>query len=152
MRYTDSVGVEHCVSAKPNYGGNASTAYPLPDTVKAVIPLPHGLGHYEIEDASEPANVNTSRTFEWFLKNHIGSTMLVYASGYGTPGTVKAAYDYRAFGEQIEKVVQTVAGKVIGGKLQENLKEARMMRGIDRLSERDIIEFPESPLDNTNVK
>ena len=40
----------------------------------------------------------------------------------------------------------------IGGKLQENLKEARMMRGIDKSSECDIIEFPESPLENTNVK
>lgn len=40
----------------------------------------------------------------------------------------------------------------IGGKLQENLKEARMMRGIDKSSECDIIEFPESPLENTNKR
>ena len=134
MRYTDSVGVEHCVSANPDYGGNASTACPLPDTVKTVIPLPHGLGRYEIEDASEPANVNTSRTFEWFLKNHIGSTMLVYASGYGTSGTVKAAYDYRAFGEQIEmnppssgKVTENFTGKEKDDEIELNYFGARYL-------------------------
>lgn len=104
-----------------------------PET-KVVVNMPQGLGRYEIEDASEPANVNTSRTFEWFLKNHIGSTMLVYASGYGTPGTVMAAYDYRAFGEQIElkpsssgKITENFTGKERDDEIELNYFGARYL-------------------------
>jgi RHS repeat-associated protein len=78
--------------------------------------MPQGLGRYGIESASDPGT--GARTFEWYLKNHLGSTMLVYASGYGTPGVVRAAYDYRSFGEQIEltppstgKVTENFTGK-----------------------------------------
>ena len=84
---------------------------------KVVMNMPNGLGRYEPEDAAVLPSSSTSRTFEWYLKNHLGSTMLVYASGYGTPGVVRAAYDYRAFGEQVsltesaDKVTENFTGK-----------------------------------------
>ena len=84
---------------------------------KVVVNMPEGLGRYEPEDAAVLPSSSTSRTFEWYLKNHLGSTMLVYASGYGTPGVVRAAYDYRAFGEQVtltesaDKVTENFTGK-----------------------------------------
>jgi RHS repeat-associated protein len=90
-------------------------AEPAKET-KVVVNMPQGLGRYGIESASDPGT--GARTFEWYLKNHLGSTMLVYASGYGTPGVVRAAYDYRSFGEQIEltppstgKVTENFTGK-----------------------------------------
>ena len=64
------------------------------------------------------AENGSAQTFEWYLKNHLGSTMLVYGTGAGTPGGLKAAYDYRSFGEQIEltspstgKVTENFTGK-----------------------------------------
>ena len=112
-RYTDSAGVEHCVSANPDYGGNASTACPLPDTVKAVIPLPHGLGRYALQDVGQVDENGAPQAFEWYLKNHLGSTMLVYGTGFPDPlgispeGELRAAYDYRSFGEQLDLLVFT---------------------------------------------
>ncbi|SOE78411.1 RHS repeat-associated core domain-containing protein [Fibrobacter sp. UWT3] len=124
VRYTDSAGVEHCVSANPDYGGNASTACPLPDTVKAVIPLPHGLGRYALQDVGQVNENGAPQAFEWYLKNHLGSTMVVYGTGFPDPlgispeGELRAAYDYRSFGEQIEltspstgKVTENFTGK-----------------------------------------
>ena len=84
--------------------------------------------HYiDIASASEPSSsessANTVPSFEWYLKNHLGSTMLVYGTqGISDPnvanlGSLKAAYDYRAFGEQVdltmpnEKVTETFTGK-----------------------------------------
>ena len=90
---------------------------PVNHEAKVVMNMPNGLGRYEPEDAAVPPSSATSRTFEWYLKNHLGSTMLVYASGYGTPGVVRAAYDYRAFGEQVtltesaDKVTENFTGK-----------------------------------------
>ena len=66
----------------------------------------------------------TPLNFEWYLKNHLGSTMLVY----GTQSSVNiqqtdvgdkiAAYDYRSFGEMVEltppptgKVTENFTGK-----------------------------------------
>ena len=112
-RYTDSAGVEHCVSANPDYGGNASTACPLPDTVKAVIPLPHGLGRYALQDVGQVDENGAPQAFEWYLKNHLGSTMVVYGTGFPDPvgispeGELRAAYDYRSFGEQLDLLVFT---------------------------------------------
>ena len=111
-RYTDSAGVEHCVSADPDYGGNASTTCPLPDTVKVAVPLPRGLGRYALQDA---ATVDSSLqgAYEFYLKDHLGSTRMVYGVGYPDPfglsplGTVRAAYDYRSFGEQLDLLVFT---------------------------------------------
>jgi RHS repeat-associated protein len=78
--------------------------------------MPQGLGRYGVELASY--SDSTSTAFEWYLKNHLGSTMAVY----GTTGTasspeLKHAYDYRSFGEQIDltkrndKVTENFTGK-----------------------------------------
>jgi len=84
--------------------------------------------HYiDIASASESsANDNAANTvpsFEWYLKNHLGSTMLVYGTQSTSDptvanlGSLKAAYDYRAFGEQVDltwptnKVTETFTGK-----------------------------------------
>lgn len=95
------------------------------------VNMPQGLGRYGVEDAEKPSSGNA--TFEWYLKNHLGSTMLVYGTGDGA-GSVKAAYDYRAtvvamrtkqqvakccppFGEQVtfteptDKVTENFTGK-----------------------------------------
>ena len=102
-----------------------------------VVNLPQGLGRYLPEDAEKAAGTaipldkdgkpvfmgEATPEFEWYLKNHLGSTMLVYGtqpyndkySGYA--GGVKAAYDYRAFGEQVDlteptdKVTENFTGK-----------------------------------------
>jgi RHS repeat-associated protein len=85
--------------------------------------MPNGLGRYGIEDAAA-ANANASKNFEWYLKNHLGSTMLVYGTqadanpAHSDIGTPLATYDYRAFGEMIEltppptdKVTENFTGK-----------------------------------------
>ena len=92
-------------------------ASPAKET-KVVVNMPQGLGRYGIEDADPNAN------FEWYLKNHLGSTMLVYGTEVSTTpeesdvGATLAAYDYRAFGEMIEltppptgKVTENFTGK-----------------------------------------
>src|SRR5574344_407374 len=85
------------------------------NATKVVVNLPQGLGRYDIASASEPS-ANTVPSFEWYLKNHLGSTMLVYGIN-GNDGSLKAAYDYRAFGEQVDlthatdKVTETFTGK-----------------------------------------
>jgi RHS repeat-associated protein len=88
-----------------------------PET-KVVVNMPQGLGRYGIENADHVTENGSAQTFEWYLKNHLGSTMLVYGTGAGTPGGLKAAYDYRSFGEQIEltspstgKVTENFTGK-----------------------------------------
>ena len=102
-----------------------------------VVNLPEGLGRYMPDDAEKmggtqiPVDENGNPVyvgemtpeFEWYLKNHLGSTMLVYGtqpyndkySSYADG--VKAAYDYRAFGEQVslaeptDKVTENFTGK-----------------------------------------
>ncbi|NLE04595.1 MAG: hypothetical protein GX638_07320 [Crenarchaeota archaeon] len=87
----------------------------LNNATKVVVNLPQGLGRYDIASASE-SSANTVPSFEWYLKNHLGSTMLVYGIN-GNNGSLKAAYDYRAFGEQVDltwptnKVTETFTGK-----------------------------------------
>ena len=81
-----------------------------PET-QVVVNMPQGLGRYGIEDADHVAENGSAQTFEWYLKNHLGSTMLVYGTGAGTPGGLLAAYDYRSFGEQIT-MTSPSAGKV----------------------------------------
>ena len=91
---------------------------------KVVVNMPQGLGRYGIEDAVQSAESNASKNFEWFLKNHLGSTMLVYGTVASTNpneadvGEKIAAYDYRAFGEMVEltppstgKVTENFTGK-----------------------------------------
>ena len=99
--------------------------------VRVVVNMPNGLGRYGVEDAADafrgvPLDENGKPTswsalnpkFEWYLKNHLGSTMLVYSTAAyddsyfsNFEGGVKAAYDYRAFGEQID-LVSPSSGKV----------------------------------------
>jgi RHS repeat-associated protein len=102
------------------------------NATKVVVNLPQSLGRYDIEDASNQyAGIDPEQLagyippakFEWYLKNHLGSTMLVYGTqSYGDlmkPNFVglKSAYDYRAFGEQVDltmptdKVTETFTGK-----------------------------------------
>ena len=93
------------------------------EKVNVVVNMPQGLGRYKVADASQPADDNASRTFEWYLKNHLGSTMLVYGTVVSTDpntadiGETKAAYDYRAFGEMVtlsqpsDKVTENFTGK-----------------------------------------
>ncbi len=105
---------------------------------RVVVNLPQGLGRYMPEDASAPVVPSTTLDengkptdwsvfnpkFEWYLKNHLGSTMLVYGtSAYDDSDFskfqdgVQAAYDYRAFGEQVDleqkgdKVTENFTGK-----------------------------------------
>src|SRR5690554_4940638 len=94
----------------------------LNNATKVVVNLPQGLGRYDIASASE-SSANTVPSFEWYLKNHLGSTMLVYGTQSTSDptvanlGSLKAAYDYRAFGEQVDlthatdKVTETFTGK-----------------------------------------
>jgi len=101
---------------------------PVNGETKVVVNLPNGLGRYMPEDASAGdfgfgAGYMPPEKFEWYLKNHLGSTMLVYGTqGYSWTdaadvGAPIAAYDYRAFGEQVslaepsDKVTENFTGK-----------------------------------------
>ena len=101
-----------------------------PET-QVVVNMPQGLGRYGIESAGNPST--GAQTFEWYLKNHLGSTMLVYGTG-GTSGGLLAAYDYRAFGEQItmtspptRKVTENFTGKERDDETQLNYFGARYL-------------------------
>ena len=48
-----------------------------PET-KVVVDMPEGLGRYGIEDVAIP--YSNIYSFEWYLKNHLGSTMLVFGN------------------------------------------------------------------------
>ena len=107
---------------RENYAGPAKE-------MKVVVNMPNGLGRYGIEDAGSPDNGSgtgdiPNAKFEWYLKNHLGSTMLVYGtqsdanSAHVDIGMPLAAYDYRAFGEMLEllppptgKVTENFTGK-----------------------------------------
>ncbi|PZW62348.1 RHS repeat-associated core domain-containing protein [Fibrobacter sp. UWR1] len=68
---------------------------------KVVVNMPQGLGRYAIESDN-----GTSNGDEFYLKNHLGSTMMVAkVTGSNTPAEVSAVYDYRAFGEQVDLAV-----------------------------------------------
>ena len=105
----------------PHYTGigtevRENFAGPTKET-KVIVNMPQGLGRYGIEDAEKPdfggrtgdqlAGYIPNVKFEWYLKNHLGSTMLVYGTeGNATSDPFRvsaplAAYDYRAFGEQV---------------------------------------------------
>ena len=101
---------------------------------KVVVNMPQGLGRYGIENADHVAENGSAQTFEWYLKNHLGSTMLVYGSGGGTSGGLQAAYDYRSFGEQITmtspstgKVTENFTGKERDDETQLNYFGARYL-------------------------
>ncbi|MBR4008896.1 RHS repeat-associated core domain-containing protein, partial [Fibrobacter sp.] len=103
------------------------------EKVNVVVNMPQGLGRYGIEDADHVAENGSAQTFEWFLKNHLGSTMLVYGTG-GTSGGLKAAYDYRSFGEQVTltspstgKVTENFTGKELDDETQLDYFGARYL-------------------------
>lgn len=84
---------------------------------KVVINMPQGLGRYAIEYADVNDSANSG--FEWYLKNHLGSTMAVYRTTGTTAGPpmLQHAYDYRSYGEKInlteltDKVTENFTGK-----------------------------------------
>ena len=107
-----------------------------PET-KVVVNMPQGLGRYGIEDAVTPySNINS---FEWYLKNNLGSTMLVYGTQWigdmtkADVGALKAAYDYRSFGEQVnltertDKVTENFTGKELDDEIALNYFGARYL-------------------------
>ena len=112
-------------------GANAET--------KVVVNMPNGLGRYGIEDAAA-ANANASQKFEWSLKNHLGSTMLVYGTVASTNpneadvGARIAAYDYRAFGEMVELTPPPT------DKVTENFTGSRFARRTQRTACKSIAE------------
>ena len=128
---------------RENFAGAA------PET-KVVVNLPNGFGRYAIEDASERDNNGITgdalagyipnAKFEWYLKNNLGSTILVYGTeGNATSeshpvGNPLAAYDYRAFGEQVEllppstgKVTENFTGKELDDETKLNYFGARYL-------------------------
>ena len=108
-----------------------------PET-KVVVDMPEGLGRYGIEDVAIPySNINS---FEWYLKNHLGSTMLVYGTVASTNpneadvGEKIAAYDYRSFGEMVELTPPPT------GKVTENFTGSRFARRTQRTACKSIAE------------
>ena len=114
------------------------------DKVKVVVNMPNGLGRYGVEDDMDSyvalgENDDPNAMFEWYLKNHLGSTMLVYGtqsvsqSGMADFGIEKAAYDYRAFGEQMsivepaDKVTENFTGKELDDEIALNYFGARYL-------------------------
>jgi len=109
---------------------------------KVVVNMPQGLGRYGIEDAENPdfdgmtgnglVGYIPNTKFEWYLKNHLGSTMLVYGTqadanpAHSDIGSLLAAYDYRAFGEMIELLPPPT------GKVTENFTGSRFTRRTQR--------------------
>ena len=112
-----------CIICVPHYSGIGTEIRqnPMNKETRVVVNMPEGLGRYGIEDAAIPySNINS---FEWYLKNNLGSTMLVYGLKVASNSeesnvlSMKAAYDYRSFGEQVtlkksaDKVTETFTGK-----------------------------------------
>ena len=96
-----------------------------PSETKVVVNMPQGLGRYGVSDVilSDSEESSNTQPNEFYLKNHLGSTMLVYGTqstsnaDVADLGEVKKAYDYRAFGEQVnlteptDKVTENFTGK-----------------------------------------
>ena len=126
----DTTLVTHYTGIGTEVRENLAASEPV---TQVVVNMPQGLGRYGIEDADHVAGNGSAQTFEWFLKNHLGSTMLVYGTG-GTSGGLKAAYDYRSFGEQIElttpptgKVTENFTGKELDDETQLDYFGARYL-------------------------
>ncbi len=86
------------------------------------VHMPQGLGRYGVSDVilSDSEESSNTQPNEFYLKNHLGSTMLVYGTQGSSNadvadlGEVKKAYDYRSFGEQIDLIADA------GDKVTEN--------------------------------
>ena len=94
------------------------------DETKVVVNMPQGFGRYGVGLANYP---DTSElTFEWYLKNHLGSTMAVYRTTGTTAGPpmLQHAYDYRSYGEKIDltvltdKVTENYTGKELDDEIE----------------------------------
>ena len=121
-----------------DYAGTASTDCPLPDTVRVVEPLPNGLGRYALQNAAYEESP-LQGAYEFYLKDHLGSTRVVYGVGFPDPlgispnGVFRAAYDYRSFGEQLElfvftrKVTENFTGKELDDETSLNYFGARYL-------------------------
>ena len=91
---------------------------------RVVVSLPQGLGRYGVEPAHYFDSMNTS--FEWYLKNHLGSTMAVYRTTGTTAGPpmLQHAYDYRSYGEKndltvlTDKVTENFTGKELDDEIE----------------------------------
>ena len=112
---------------------------------KVVVNMPQGLGRYGIEDAENPdmgsgVGYIPNTKFEWYLKNHLGSTMLVYGTVASTNpneadvGEKIAAYDYRSFGEMVELTPPPT------DKVTENFTGSRFTRRTQRTACKSIAE------------
>ena len=112
---------------------------------KVVVNMPQGLGRYGIENAENPdmgsgVGYIPNTKFEWYLKNHLGSTMLVYGTQadanptHSDIGTPLAAYDYRAFGEMVELTPPPT------DKVTENFTGSRFTRRTQRTACKSIAE------------
>ena len=100
-------------------------------STKVVVNMPQGLGRYGIENADGMAKGD-----EFYLKNHLGSTMMVAqvsSTNASEPAKVAAAYDYRAFGEQVtlkksaDKVTENFTGKELDDEIELNYFGARYL-------------------------
>ena len=98
-------------------------------STKVVVNMPQGLGRYGME-----SDDGTRKGNDFYLKNHLGSTMMVArVAGSDTPAEVIAAYDYRSFGEQVdlmppaEKVTETFTGKELDDETELNYFGARYL-------------------------
>ncbi|SHL35459.1 RHS repeat-associated core domain-containing protein, partial [Fibrobacter intestinalis] len=98
-------------------------------STKVVVNMPQGLGRYGME-----SDDGTRKGNEFYLKNHLGSTMVVArVADSGAPAEVAAAYDYRAFGEQVtlieptDKVTETFTGKELDDETELNYFGARYL-------------------------
>ena len=112
---------------------------PMNSETKVVVNMPNGLGRYGIEDAEKTPGFSAPLDFEWYLKNHLGSTMLVYGTQSSTDpnkadvGVAKAKYYYRSFGEQLtgmespDKVTENFTGKELDDETELNYFGARYL-------------------------
>ncbi len=142
VAHWDTVKVTHYTGigteVRENYAGPAKET-------KVVVNMPQGLGRYGIEDAENPdmgsgAGYIPNAKFEWYLKNHLGSTMLVYGTVASTNpneadvGEKIAAYDYRSFGEMVELTPPPT------DKVTENFTGSRFARRTQRTACKSIAE------------
>lgn len=74
-----------CIICVPHYSGIGTEIRKnsMNKESRVVVNMPNGLGRYGVEDAEKMPWSTDLLDYEWYLKNHLGSTMLVY----GTQGT-----------------------------------------------------------------
>ena len=120
---------------------------PANKEIRVVVNMPNGLGRYGVEDAEKMPWSTDPLNFEWYLKNHLGSTMLVYGTQGTTDmnkadvGEAKAKYYYRSFGERIvgmessDKVTEHFTGSAAETKVVVNMPNGLGRYGIEDSAE-----------------